>query len=129
MRAWTARAASKSFRSAASTICTISVGISFDATEMIPRPPTAINGSVRASSPDSTTNSGGTASQTSHICVMFPDASFTPTTFGIAASRTSVFTSMLTPVRPGTLYSTMGSGVLSAMARKCWNSPSGVGLL
>ena len=38
---------------------TISAGISFDATEMTPRPPTAISGSVIASSPDSTMKSGG----------------------------------------------------------------------
>ena len=38
-----------------------------------------------------------------HIWTTFPDASFTPTMFGIAANRTIVATSMLTPVRPGTL--------------------------
>jgi hypothetical protein len=90
-------------RSAASTIWTISRGISFDATEMMPRPPTAISGSVSASSPDSTRNSGGTALATSHICVMFPDASLTPTMFGTSAMRASVATSTFTPVRPGTL--------------------------
>ena len=70
---------------------------------MTPRPPTAISGSVIASSPDSTMKSAGTARQTSHICVMLPDASLTPTMFGIAASRASVDGSMFTPVRPGTL--------------------------
>ena len=35
-------------------------GISFDATEMMPRPPTAISGSVSASSPDRTMKSSGT---------------------------------------------------------------------
>ena len=103
MRAWMARAAAKSLRSAASTICTISAGISFDATEMMPRPPTAISGSVSASSPDSTMKSDGTARQISHICVTLPDASFTPTMFGISARRTSVAGSTLHPVRPGTL--------------------------
>src|SRR4249920_990388 len=49
-----------------------------------------------------TRKSEGTALQISHTCVTLPDASLTPTTFGIAASRTSVLTSMLTPVRPGT---------------------------
>ena len=83
---------------------------------MTPRPPTAINGSVIASSPDSTMKSAGTARQISHICWMLPDASFTPTMFGMAASRTSVRTSMFTPVRPGTLYTMIGSDVLSAMA-------------
>ena len=47
--------------------------------------------------------SGGTTRHTSHICVMFPDASLTPTMFGIAASRASVAGSTLIPVRPGTL--------------------------
>ena len=70
---------------------------------MTPRPPTAISGNAIASSPDSTRKSAGTARQTSHICCMFPDASFTPTMFGIAARRTSVATSTFTPVRPGTL--------------------------
>ena len=42
---------------------------------------------------------------------MLPDASFTPTMFGIAASFTSVAGSTLQPVRPGTLYTTIGSGV------------------
>ena len=98
-----ARAAAKSPRSAASTICTISAGISFDATEITPRPPTAISGSVIASSPESTMKSAGTAWQTSHIWLMLPDASLTPTMFGMAARRASVAGSMLQPVRPGTL--------------------------
>ena len=34
--------------------CVISAGISFDATEMMPRPPSAISGIVMASSPEST---------------------------------------------------------------------------
>src|SRR5436190_3464895 len=82
MRAWIVRAAAKSLRSATSTIWTISDGISFAATEMMPRPPTAISGSVSASSPERTMKSSGTARQISHICVMLPDASFTPTMFG-----------------------------------------------
>jgi hypothetical protein len=45
----------------------------------------------------------GTTRQTSHIWVMLPDASFTPTMFGIAARRASVVGSTFTPVRPGTL--------------------------
>ena len=80
------RAAAKSPRSAASTICTISAGTSFDATEMMPRPPIAISGSVSASSPDSTRKSSGTLRQISAICVTLPDASLTPTMFGIVAS-------------------------------------------
>ena len=57
---------------------------------MIPRPPIAISGNVIASSPESTRKSAGTALQTSHICVMFPDASFTPTILGIVASLARV---------------------------------------
>jgi hypothetical protein len=47
--------------------------------------------------------SAGIALQISHICVTFPEASFTPTMFGMSARRASVDTSTLTPVRPGTL--------------------------
>ena len=70
---------------------------------MIPRPPIAISGSVNASSPDSTMKSLGTARQTSAICCMLPEASFTPTMVGIVARRAQVAGSMLQPVRPGTL--------------------------
>ena len=110
------RAAAKSPRSAASTICDISRGTSFETTQMTPRAPIDIIGSVMASSPDNTMKSGGTARTYSHACCMLPDASLTPMMFGIAASRLSVFTSMLQPVRPGTLYRMIGSEVLSAMA-------------
>ncbi len=103
IRAWTARAAAKSLRSAASTIFTISAGISLPATEMMPCPPTAINGSVSASSPESTMKSEGTARTISHICETLPDASLTPMMLGIVARRASVDTSTFTPVRPGTL--------------------------
>ncbi len=97
------RAAAKSPRSASSTMSAISAGTSFDATETMPAPPTAITGSVSASSPESTRKPGGTAAQISHICVMLPDASFTPAMFGMALRRTRVATSTLQPVRPGTL--------------------------
>jgi hypothetical protein len=70
---------------------------------MIPRPPTAISGSVSASSPESTMKSSGTDAQISHIWVTFPEASFTATTLPIAARRTKVTGSTFTPVRPGTL--------------------------
>ena len=73
------RAAAKSLRSACSTIRAISAGTSFAATEMMPWPPTAISGSVSASSPDSTRKSFGTAPQISTIWPMLPDASLTPT--------------------------------------------------
>ena len=70
-RRWMARAAAKSLRSAASTSWAISPGISFDATEMTPRPPTARSGSVNASSPHSTRKLVGHArgkSRTSATC-------------------------------------------------------------
>ena len=76
---------------------------SFEATEMIPRAPIDIAGSVSASSPHSTRKSAGTAFTASQICVMLPEASLTPATCGIVASRASVAGSTLQPVRPGTL--------------------------
>jgi hypothetical protein len=98
-----ARASCQSLRSAASTIRDISAGTSFPDTEMTPRPPIDITGSASASSPLSTMKSAGTRTQTSQICDMLPDASFTATMFGIAARRASVAGSTLQPVRPGTL--------------------------
>jgi hypothetical protein len=115
-RAWISRADAKSFASAASTRRAISPGTTFDATETTPRAPTAIAGSVIASSPDRTMKPGGAARQTSQIWVMLPEASFTPTTFGRVARRERVAGSTLQPVRPGTLYTTMGSGVASPIA-------------
>jgi hypothetical protein len=37
----------------------------------------------------------------------------------MVARRASVAASMLQPVRPGTLYNTIGSEVASAIAEKC----------
>ena len=48
------RAVSQSLLSAARVISDISRGISFEATEIIPTPPSAISGKVTASSPDNT---------------------------------------------------------------------------
>src|SRR5262245_27720100 len=96
----TVRAAAKSPRSAASTIATISPGISFATTDTMPRPPIDISGSVIASSPDSTMKLAGTPLTTSQICEMFPEASLTPTMFGISVRRSNVRVSMLVPVRP-----------------------------
>ena len=42
----------------------------------------------------------GRLRHTSQICPMLPDASLTPTTFGIVARRASVLGSTFTPVRP-----------------------------
>src|SRR3989442_4299014 len=100
--------------SAASTICAISAGASLDATETTPCPPTAISGNASASSPERTMKSSRTAAHISPICVMLPDASFTATMFFSSAMRSRVWASTFAPVRPGTLYTTMGSEVLSA---------------
>ncbi len=110
------RAAPTSPRSKASTMRAMRPGISLEATEMTPCAPTAMAGNVSASSPDSTTKPGGTSWQTSQICVMLPEASLTPATWGIVARRTSVAGSTLQPVRPGTLYTMIGRDVASAIA-------------
>jgi hypothetical protein len=47
--------------------------------------------------------SDGTTRQTSHIWVMLPDASLTPTILSMAERRASVAGSTFDPVRPGTL--------------------------
>ena len=73
-------------------------------TEIKPRPPSAISGSVIASSPrkhDETLRHARRARAA--ICEIFPDASFTPTIFSISARRFTVAGSMFTPVRPGML--------------------------
>ena len=103
MRLWTRRAAAKSPRAAAVTISTMSAGISFDATEMTPRPPIAISGNVSASSPERMMKSEGSSLQTSIIWLMLPEASLTPMMLGIAERRASVAGSTFTPARPGTL--------------------------
>ncbi len=48
---------------------------------------------------------------------MLPEASLTPTTFSMEASRPIVAGSTFVPVRPGTLYTTMGSRTAEAIAR------------
>ena len=102
-RSWMARASANAPRLAAATSAVISAGTTLDATEITPRPPTAITGSAIASSPLSTRKSSGMRAQTSAICIMLPDASFTPMMPGIVASRCNVGTSMFVPARPGTL--------------------------
>jgi hypothetical protein len=97
------RAVAQSLLSAARVIVAISWGISFDATETMPTPPSAITGNVTASSPEKTRNVSGTELMASAICVMLPLASLTPTMFGISTSRASVAGSRFAPVRPGTL--------------------------
>jgi hypothetical protein len=71
---------------------------------MTPRPPTAMRGSVRLSSPDSTLKSGPQARMTWVIWSSEPEASFTPTIPGQSlTSRTSVSVSTLIAVRPAML--------------------------
>jgi hypothetical protein len=73
-------------------------------TEMTPRPPTAMSGSVRLSSPDRTEKSGPQFRMTCVIWSSEPDASFTPTMLAQSLTRrTSVSVSTLTAVRPAML--------------------------
>ena len=67
---------------------------------------------------------------TSSNWVIFPLASLTATIFSKSRAKRNVVSAlMLTPVRPGTLYNTTGTGEASAMALKCWYNPSCEGLL
>ena len=130
-----ARADSKSPRNAAVVIPLMRRGISFAATEMMPSPPTEISGIVQASSPLRTRNPSARSRTIDMICSRFPDASFTPMTFGISRAICSVVADvMLTPVRPGTLYMIIGKpprffSIASACMPKWRRRPSGVGLL
>src|SRR5208337_1349232 len=90
-------------REAARVISAISRGISLDATEMTPTPPSAITGRVTASSPDSTRKPSGTEFSASAICAMFPLASFTPAILATSLNLARVAGSRLAEVRPGTL--------------------------
>jgi hypothetical protein len=74
-----------------------------ETTEITPRPPSAINGSVMASSPESTAKSWGTAWKICDIWEMLPEASLTATTRSSWARRARVAGSTFKPVRPGTL--------------------------
>ena len=82
----------------------------------MPRPPSAITGMVTASSPESTVKPDGTSFRMVATCPMLPEASFTPTMFSMAARRAMVAGSTFTPVRPCTLYTTMGRRIAEAMA-------------
>ena len=84
---------------------------------MMPLPPSPASAIAMASSPLSTSKPSGIVAQICAICAMFPLASFTPTMLSICASRSSVAGSMLTPVRPITLYSMTGSRMAEAIAR------------
>jgi len=102
-RSWIRRACSQSPAWAAAQSAIISPGISFDATEMTPFPPSARIGRVQASSPARTATSRGRSRQIRAICSRFPEASLTATIRGCTASRRNVSASTFVPVRDGTL--------------------------
>ena len=82
----------------------VSRGTMLAMTEMTPRPPTDISGSVRLSSPESTLKSGPQATMTWVIWSSEPEASLMPTMLGQSlAMRASVSVATLTAVRPAML--------------------------
>ena len=98
---------------------TVSRGAGFDSTLMTPCAPTAHSAIMVTSSPDSTVKPGAAC----RICCarpIEPVASLMATMPGSRASAATVAGRRSTPVRPGTLYSTIGRSTASAMARKCW---------
>ena len=107
-----------------------SFGSALPITEITPAAPLAIIGNVSASSPLITSKCLGLFFMISSTCSKLPAASFIATTFRKSVAILTVVSAfMFTPVRPGTLYNTMGRGLTSAMALKCWYNPSWLGLL
>jgi hypothetical protein len=78
-------------------------GTRWEATAITPVPPALMMGSVMLSSPESTANSAPQVATISWTCASEPLASFTPTMFGMRASRAIVSGSTFEPVRPGML--------------------------
>src|SRR6267154_2034286 len=97
---WRRRASAKSPESADCTRRVISAGISLEATEIKPRPPREMRGSVKESSPERTRKSLETRLRMAPIWEMLPEASLMPTMFLIWERRRTVEGSILTPVRP-----------------------------
>src|SRR5215208_3036309 len=128
-RGRSSRPRSQSPSSKALTMSQTAPGATLEATEITPRPPRAIRGSVIGSSPERTSNSSPQRLITSLIMFIERVESLTPTMLGISARRAIVSAEIATPVRPGMLYRTRGRSVLSAIAAKCLYSPSWVGLL
>ena len=92
------------FIGAAFTKSATSRGMMLDATLMTPTAPAAMNGSVRASSPDRISNSGGNTCRSWLTRSTLPPASLIATIFGHArASRRTVSTPISMPERPGML--------------------------
>src|SRR5437899_10502977 len=118
-------------RSARSVSRAIASGTSFETTDTTPSAPSAINGRVMASSPESTQKFGGRSRRIAMICARSAEASFVPTMLARSPARVSVVAAvMLDAVRPGTLYRTTGrSSTASATARKWATRPAWVGLL
>ena len=86
-------------------------------TEITPTAPNVMRGKVIPSSPEITLKFSGLFLIISSICVILPDASLIATTLlKSRAIRNVVSAVIFTPVRPGTLYNTMGSSVASAIA-------------
>ena len=101
---WSLRAAAKSSFSHSSTICTISAGASFDATEITPRPPIAITGTVIGSSPLSSRKpSGAVADDVGHLDDAARRLLDADDVRRSAPAGSPWATSMFTPVRPCTL--------------------------
>ena len=86
-------------------------------TEITPTAPNVIKGNVIPSSPEITLKFSGLFFMISSICVILPDASLMAITLlKSRAMRKVVSAVIFTPVRPGTLYNTIGSSVASAIA-------------
>ena len=99
----------------------------FAVTEMTPLAPASTASRQVASSPDSSAMPGARRSN-SRTRSMSPTASFSATMLGTVARRATVGGSKSTAVRPGTLYSSIGTLEASATAVKWRIKPSWVGL-
>mmetsp|Transcript_23617 Transcript_23617/g.48305 ORF Transcript_23617/g.48305 Transcript_23617/m.48305 type:complete len:305 (+) Transcript_23617:212-1126(+) len=110
---------------AASITAAMALGATFAVTEMTPSPPCSTYSRAMESSPEYSRNSSPQMARMGPTRELSPVASFSPAIFGCLDSATVASTDRSTPVRPGTLYSTMGMfGQASAMAVKCACRPS-----
>ena len=100
---WSFRALAASPDRNEATSRAVSPGRMLATTEMTPEAPTAIMGSVRESSPDSTENLGPQSLTIWDTWSRLPEASLTPTILAMPDRRATVLGSMFTPVREGTL--------------------------
>ena len=81
----------------------ISRGITFDAVEITPFPPSAMIGSVSASSPERIARRSPQSRRMSDTWSIEPEDSLTPTIFLISHSRAKVSGAIFEAVRPGML--------------------------